>query len=36
MNECLLCGAPTGGPEYCNEACRQADECRCEGDECTC
>lgn len=34
-NECQLCGAPGGYP-YCNEACREADQCECEGGECTC
>lgn len=34
-DECQLCGAPGGYP-YCNDACRQADECECEGDECAC
>jgi len=34
-NECLLCGAPSGYP-YCNDDCRAADECECDGNECTC
>lgn len=34
-NECILCGAPGGYP-YCNDACRIADQCDCEGDTCTC
>jgi hypothetical protein len=34
-NECILCGAPGGYP-YCNENCRRADLCECEGDTCTC
>jgi hypothetical protein len=35
MTECQLCGAPGGAP-YCNEDCRRADECACEGSECHC
>ncbi len=35
-NECILCGAPGGDP-YCNEDCRNADECECPaGSDCTC
>jgi hypothetical protein len=35
MNECILCGAPGGYP-YCNDDCRCADQCECEGPDCQC
>lgn len=35
MNECILCGAPDHYP-YCNETCRRADQCECEGPDCHC